>query len=138
MNPTTIERWRKGFKKFAKNDLLSFSDILAAINEAKEEYDKNDIMDGLNSLGIGNEPITFDQFVDLIETMKNPDVVVDAFSVFDREKTGFIEENKLRDVLRQFAPNLKAKEIEDLLEKTGTSINGKIKYREFVKYLHDM
>ncbi len=88
-------------------------------------------------MGIKDEPITTDQFFDLISIMKDPETIIDAFAVFDTDRRGVIEEDELRGILRKFAPNLKGKEIEEILEKPNVTTNGKVNYKAFVQFWAD-
>ena len=134
LNPETVARYESGFNKFAKNGLLPSLQILPAVEAAKENYNQDDIVDALEIMGIKDEPITLDQFMDLIAIMKDPETIIDAFSVFDTDKRGVIDEDELRSILRKYAPDLKGKEIEEILEKPNVTTNGKVNYKAFVSY----
>ena len=134
LNPETVARYESGFNKFAKNGLLPSLQILPAVEAAKENYNQDDIVDALEIMGIKDEPITLDQFMDLIAIMKDPETIIDAFSVFDTDKRGVIDEDQLRSILRKYAPDLKGKEIEEILEKPNVTTNGKVNYKAFVSY----
>ena len=81
--------------------------------------------------------INLDQFMDLIGILKDPETIIDAFQIFDREKRGVIDEDQLREMLRKYAPNLKGREIEDILERPNVTTNGKVNYKAFVQYWAD-
>ena len=134
LNPEMIARYESGFNKFAKNGLLPSLQILQAVEAAKENYNQDDIVDALEIMGIKDEPITLDQFMDLIAIMKDPETIIDDFSVFDTDKRGVIDEDQLRSILRKYAPDLKGKEIEEILEKPNVTTNGKVNYKAFVSY----
>ncbi len=134
INPETLARYESSFNKFAKNGLLPSLQILPAVEAAKENYNQDDIVDALEIMGIKDEPITLDQFMDLIAIMKDPETIIDAFSVFDTDKRGVIDEDQLRSILRKYAPDLKGKEIEEILEKPNVTTNGKVNYKAFVSY----
>ena len=134
LNPETVARYESGFNKFAKNGLLPSLQILPAVEAAKENYNQDDIVDALEIMGIKDEPITLEQFMDLIAIMKDPETIIDAFSVFDTDKRGVIDEDQLRSILRKYAPDLKGKEIEEILEKPNVTTNGKVNYKAFVSY----
>ena len=85
-------------------------------------------------MGIKDEPITNEQFVDLINIMKDPETIIDAFAILDTDKRGVIDEDEFRTILRKFAPNLKGKDIEEILEKPNVTKNGKINYKSFVQF----
>ena len=134
VNPETIARYESAFNKYAKNGALPFLQIVPALEAAKEEYTQDDVVDALEVMGIKDEPITMEQFMDLIGIMKDPETIIDAFSVFDTDKRGVIDEDELRSILRKYAPDLKGKEIEEILEKPNVTSNGKVNYKAFVSY----
>ena len=137
VNPETIARYESAFNKYAKNGALPFLQIVPALEAAKEEYTQDDVVDALEVMGIKDEPITMEQFMDLIGIMKDPETIIDAFSVFDTDKRGVIDEDQLRSILRKYAPDLKGKEIEEILEKPNVTTNGKVNYKAFVQYWMD-
>ena len=134
INPETISRYENGFNKFAKSGKLNVLDISKALEEAKEDFNQDDIFDALEVMGIKDEPITNEQFVDLINIMKDPKTIIDAFAILDTDKRGVIDEDEFRTILRKFAPNLKGKDIEEILEKPNVTKNGKINYKSFVQF----
>ena len=133
-NPETTARYENGFKKFAKNGSLDVLQIVDALEAAKEDFTEDDVVDALEVMGIKGEPISFDQFRDLIGIMKDPETIIDAFALFDVDKRGVIDEDELRTMLRKYAPDLKGKEIEEILEKPNVTTNGKVNYKAFVQY----
>ena len=134
VNPETIARYEKGFNKYAKGGKLNVLDIIAALEEAKEDFSEDDIFDALEVMGIKDEPLSIDQFKDLIGIIKDPETIIDAFSVLDIDRKGVIDEDELRTILRKYAPSLKGKEIEEILEKPNVTTNGKVNYKAFVQY----
>ena len=133
-NPETAARYENGFKKFAKNGSLDVLQIVDALEAAKEDFTEDDVVDALEVMGIKGEPISFDQFRDLIGIMKDPETIIDAFALFDVDKRGVIDEDEFRSMLRKYAPDLKGKEIEEILEKPNVTTNEKVNYKAFVQY----
>ena len=137
VNPETIARYEAAFKQFAKNGALPVLQIVPALEAAKEDYTQDDVFDALEIMGIKDEPLTLEQFMDLIGIMKDPETIIDAFSIFDTDKRGVIDEDELRSMLRKYAPDLKGKEIEEILEKPNVTTNEKVNYKSFVQYWMD-
>ena len=137
VNPETVARYEAAFKKYAKNGALPVLQIVQALEEAKEDYTSDDVFDALEIMGIKDEPLNFEQFSDLIGIMKDPETIIDAFAIFDTDKRGVIDEDELRTMLRKYAPDLKGKEIEEILEKPNVTTNGKVNYKAFVQYWMD-
>lgn len=135
VNPETIARYEAGFNKVAKNGKLDVLEILDALDVAKESnYNEDDIVDALEVMGIKNQPLSKEQFMDLIGILKDPETIIDAFTVFDPEKKGLISEEEVRNMLHKYAPDLKGKEVEDIIERPNVSSNAKINYKAFVEY----
>ena len=65
VNPETISRYERGFNKYAKSGKLNVLDITKALEEAKEDFNQDDVFDALEVMGIKDEPISTDQFFDL-------------------------------------------------------------------------
>ena len=137
VNPETIARYEKGFNKYAKGGKLHVLDIIAALEEAKEDFTEDDVFDALEVMGIKDEPLAVEQFMDLIGILKDPETIIDAFSVLDTDRRGVVDEDELRSILRKYAPNLKGKEIEEILEKPNVTTNGKVNYKAFVQFWSD-
>ena len=109
VNPETVARYQNAFNRFAQNGGLPVLSIVECLEEAKEDFTEDDVFDALEVMGIKNEPLTLEQFTDLIGIMKDPETIIDAFSVFDTDRKGVIDEDELRSMLRKYAPDLKGK-----------------------------
>ena len=137
VNPETVARYQNAFNRFAKNGALPVLSIVECLEDAKEDFNEDDVFDALEVMGIKGEPLTLEQFTDLIGIMKDPETIIDAFAVFDTDRKGVIDEDELRSMLRKYAPDLKGKEIEEILEKPNVTTNGKVNYKAFVQYWSD-
>ena len=134
MNPETLERWKQGYLSAAKGNKLEVGAIIDAVTNAGEELSDDDIIDALEMMGIKNTPLTLDQFIDLLLILREPESIIDAFKGIDKDGKGVIEEDDFRAILRKYAPDLKGKEIEDIIENAKASNNGKMNYTDFVHY----
>ena len=137
VNPETQARYESAFNRYERSGKLPVLSVVEALEYAKEEYTEDDVFDALEVMGIKDEPLSLEQFMDLIGILKDPETIIDAFSVFDTDRRGVIDEDQLRNILRKFAPDLKGKEIEEILEKPNVSSNGKVNYKAFVQYWTD-
>ncbi len=68
----------------------------------------------------------------LIGILKDPETIVDVFSVLDKERKGIIDEDELRVIFKKYTPDLKGKEIEEILEKFNVTTIGKVNYKAFI------
>ena len=133
-NVEAMERYKKGFNEIAKGGKLNPDNIIEAVEASKEDYTEEDIYDALQLMGKQNESLDFDSFLELMNTMKDPNFVIDAFTVLDRDKRGTIQDEELRYVLENFDSKLTENEIEEILNKGGYLKDGKLNYKDFVYY----
>jgi len=61
--------------------------------------------------------------------------VVEAFRVFDKDGSGFIKTDELRQILSELGDFMDANEIEELLYEADYNQTGKIKYEDFANQL---
>ena len=137
VNPETVERYKNAYAQYARGGQLPVLDIVSALEAAKEDYTEDDVFDALEVMGIKDEPLSLEQLTDLIGILKDPETIIDAFSILDTDRKGVIDEDELRTILRKYAPELKGKEIEEILEKPNVTTNGKVNYKAFVQYWVD-
>ena len=116
-NVEAMERYKKGFNQISKGGKLDPDNIIDAVEASKEDYTEEDIYDALQLMGKQNEALDFDSFLELMNTMKDPNFVIDAFTVLDRDKRGTIQDEELRYVLENFGSKLNEDEIEEILNK---------------------
>eukprot|EP00090_Calanus_glacialis_P004737 TRINITY_DN13561_c0_g1_i1.p2 TRINITY_DN13561_c0_g1~~TRINITY_DN13561_c0_g1_i1.p2 ORF type:complete len:161 (-),score=52.00 TRINITY_DN13561_c0_g1_i1:1613-2056(-) len=62
----------------------------------------------------------------------------EAFSLFDKDKNGFISSKELGTVLRTLGRNPTKKELYDIMAEVDVDHNGKMDLREFVQMMHKM
>ena len=108
--------------------------MVQALEAAKKGFTEDDIFDALVVIRFKGKPLTIDQFMDLIGIMKSPEIIIDAFSIFDTDRKGVIDEDQLRSMLRKYASGLKGKEIEEIHEKQNLTANGKVNYKVSAQY----
>jgi len=133
-NIEAMERYKKGFNQISKGGKLDPDNIIDAVEASKEDYTEEDIYDALELMGKQNESLDFNSFLELMNTMKDPNFVIDAFTVLDRDKRGTIQDEELRYVLENFGSKLNENEIEEILNKGGYLKDGKLNYKDFVYY----
>ena len=92
-----------------KSGALPVLYMVQALEAAKKDCTEDYVFDALVVMRFKREPLTIDQFMDLIGIMKGPETIIDAFSIFDTDRKGVINEVELRSMLRKYAPGLKVK-----------------------------
>ena len=107
---------------------------LFKLQKLPKNFTEDDVFDALEFMGIKGEPLTIDQFMDLFDIMKDPEMIIDAFSIFDTDRKGFNEEGELSSMLRKYSPGFKGKRIEKIREKKNLTTNGLVNYNIFIHY----
>ena len=87
----------------------------------------------------GSKKISFDDFVDLMETKNkedDPEVeIINTFQIFAAENNGLIPNEELFHIIRTFGETLTDKEIEDIISEADVDGDGYINYEEFVRMM---
>lgn len=114
--------------------------------------DKEDLHDMLASLGknptdayldeMMNEapgPINFTMFLTMFGEKLNgtdpEDVIKNAFACFDEENTGFISEERLRELLTTMGDRFNDDEVDEMYREAPIKANGEFDYVEFTRIL---
>jgi len=61
--------------------------------------------------------------------------LVEVFSLFDKDKSGTLQEEELRMAMKAFGERLTDEEIEDAIQLADTTGDGVVDYDEFVHYI---
>lgn len=84
----------------------------------------------------GNGTIDFAEFLTLMaRKMKNSDSkqeVLEAFKVFDKDGSGKISAEELRQVMTSLGEKLTDKEVDEMMKEADTNGDGEIDYEEFI------
>jgi len=89
--------------------------------------------------GITEESIDFPEFLSLMaRKMKDTDTeeeLVDAFKVFDKDGSGFINAAELRHVMSNLGEKLSDEEFDEMVREANVDGDGQVDYEEFVKMM---
>lgn len=132
-----MEVYEKAFKKVdkSKKGSIPIEKIMDVIEIFDDDIDQEEIDDILEQMGKRtDDSITFDEFVDFMKEMKNPKNIVDAFTLFDKDKNGYISIDEFRSILQMVNSKFSEEEMKEIFKMTDVSKDGKIDYREFVDF----
>ena len=105
------------------------------LNPSEEEL--NDMIKEVDENGDGE--INFSEFLAIMaHKMKDADTetgTLEAFRVFDKERTGFLPKAELKSILVSMGETMTDEEAEDLLLEAPANSDGNIDYMSFVKTL---
>ena len=124
----------------SKNKTINFTTLNDIIVKIGIEITKEDLKGLLKSLNNDDtENIPYSVFLQLFEKKLHKEVpkqnAVEAFKVFDKEKSGRIAIADFRHVLSNLADNLTPTEIEEFLQLSDMKKDGYIYYADFVEFL---
>ena len=123
-----------------KNRTISVTilkEILQKMNIPLSSQDLNGILKGMNISDANN--INYKEFVTIFETKiykeVEPQTALDAFALFDKDKSGKILITDFEQILTNLSENLTKDEIKDFLSLSDLKNDGYIHYKEFVEFL---
>jgi Ca2+-binding EF-hand superfamily protein len=89
---STIAFYRKVFnsidkKNTGKIQVDQINDLMEIISKKEDLFTSQDYSDALDRLEKGpDDTLTFDEFINFIMELNNPNSVIDAFAIFDSNK----------------------------------------------------
>ena len=87
----------------------------------------------------GDQMIDYDEFVKVMtqqsSEMDTEEEIIKAFSIFDKDNTGFISAAELRHILSNLDEKIDEQEINQIINLSDTDGDGQINYSEFVTIL---
>ncbi|KAK4941471.1 hypothetical protein LTR10_018615 [Elasticomyces elasticus] len=149
MTPTTaklsdeeISAYRDVFALFDKDEsgtitAQELGDIMRSLGQTPTD---SELQDMINEVDVDNSgAIDFDEFLKMMSTtVRAQDFAQEtraAFDVFDKDGSGTISADELRQVMKSLGENLTDAEIEEMIREADKDRNGTIDYEEFVQLL---
>ncbi|CAF0754521.1 unnamed protein product [Adineta ricciae] len=87
----------------------------------------------------GNQRLDFQEFVSFMSKhwheRDQEQELREAFRLFDRDNSGFITINELKQVMLNMGEKLNQEELEDMMREADVNRDGKLDYQEFVQKL---
>ncbi|KAK5048921.1 hypothetical protein LTR84_005342 [Exophiala bonariae] len=112
-------------------------DIMKSLGQNPSE---SELQDMINEVDVDHSgSIDFDEFLKMMsQTVKATDFAHEtraAFNVFDKDGSGTISADELRQVMKSLGENLTDEEIDEMIREADKDRNGTIDYEEFVQLL---
>jgi len=141
------------FAMFDQSQIQEFKEAFNMIDQNRDGFiDKEDLHDMLASLGKDPTdgeldgmmkeapgPINFTMFLTLYGEKLNgtdpEDVIRNAFACFDEDQTGFIHDERLKELLMTMGDRFTEEEVDEMLRGAPVDGNGNFNYVEFTRIL---
>jgi len=161
-SPTTTSKPRSGMtpttaQPMSEEEIKAYKDVFALfdkdssgtitaqeLGEIMKSLGQNpsdsELQDMINEVDVDHSgSIDFDEFLKMMSTtVKAQDFAHEtraAFNVFDKDGSGTISADELRQVMKSLGENLTDEEIDEMIREADKDRNGTIDYEEFVQLL---
>lgn len=141
------------FAMFDQTQIQEFKEAFNMIDQNRDGFiDKEDLQEMLASLGKNPEdqylegmmneapgPINFTMFLTLfgerLQGTDPEDVIKNAFACFDEDNSGFIHEERLRELLVTIGDRFSDEDVDEMFREAPIDKNGMFNYQEFTRIL---
>ena len=140
---STIAFYQKAFnsidkKNTGKIQVDQINDLMEIISKKEDLFTSQDYSDALDRLEKGpDDTLTFDEFINFIMELNNPNSVIDAFVIFDSNKKGYISCDELKYILNIVNSELTEEELQEIFKMANIGKDGMIDYKEFVSFWNE-
>lgn len=139
-------RCREIFDKFDKDGsgALDRQELVAGLRALGGNPTKNDIqsiLEEAENKANANGKLEFDEFFGLLSTYRKDseqvqEELLNAFMYFDRNQDGSIDKEEVKETLKRAGDDpLTDAEIDEMFAEIDTNDDGKVSYRELVRYM---
>jgi Ca2+-binding EF-hand superfamily protein len=108
------------------------------MNKLGEEPNDDELEDMIRAVDLnGDGVIDFEEFIGLMrlrmdERQRDPEEDLrDAFNMFDADRSGYIDREEVRALMKKLAQTLTDEEIDAIMEEVDTDGDGEISFEEF-------
>ena len=140
---STIKFYKKSFQTIDKQNtgkiqVSQIEDLMGIIAKEEDLFTSQDYSDALDRLEKGpDDTLTFDEFIDFIMELNNPNSVIEAFAIFDSNKNGYISCDELKYILNLVNSELTEEELQEIFKMANVGKDGMIDYKEFVAFWNE-
>ena len=109
--------------------------VMGELGEQPTDEELEDMIRAVDLNGDGE--IDFEEFISLMrlrmdERQRDPEEDLrDAFNMFDADRSGFIDRDEVRALMKKLAQTLTEEEIDAIMEEVDTDGDGEISFEEF-------
>ena len=137
-----LKDYRDAFEMFDKDKdgTITAKELLSIMRSLNQDPSEQELHEMIAEVDIdGNGKIDFEEFVSLMNRRsKETDIeeeVINAFKVFDKDGSGLIASNELRQVMTSLGDRLTDEEADEMIREADVDGDGYINYEEFVRMM---
>lgn len=137
-----VEEFRQAFKLFDKDGdgTVSTNELGVVMRSLGQNPTDEELHAMINEVDEdGNGEIDFDEFLSMIAKkmgdIDSEDDLIQAFVIFDSNRTGYITTKEFRDVMMNLGERLTYDEVTEMIIAADKNSTGRINYREFCALL---
>jgi calmodulin len=142
LSPAEVEQYKEVFQVFDKDGTgdITASELGEVMRELGLNPSEAELRDLVSEVDVNNDGvISFEEFLGLMsQTVKDMDTeqeLLKAFEVFDKDGSGTISSDELRNVLKSLGENLTDDEVEEMIKLADRNGDGSIDYHEFANIM---
>ncbi len=141
-----MSAFKAAFAKFDKDGSghIDKNELRSVMDELGKEVTDKELDQMLAHADKDGNGVDFSEFVlmmgkQVAEDGGEESILAEAFKVFDRDGSGYIDRDEMQDIFKRLETNsfrtLTPSQVDDMLKEADTNGDGKISYEEFVKIM---
>ncbi|XP_060577948.1 calmodulin-A-like [Ruditapes philippinarum] len=139
LDPETIAEFKLAFEMFDKDNdgTISSTELGVVMRSLGQNPTEQELKDMINEVDVdGNGTIDFPEFCQMMNRRmtehNEPEELMEAFKVFDKDGNGYISEEELKYVMMNLGEKMTDDEVKEMMREADVDGDGQISYQEFV------
>ena len=136
--PSQEDIYEKAFKQVDRDEsgaipLLLLNKLLKAAGEIISEDEIDSALEYMKK-DKEEDSFTFEEFKKFLRIVECPERILEAFKSIDRDKNGYLDKDELYIMMSNLGGNITRTEFDAIYNSVDVNNDGKVDYKEFVKY----
>ena len=136
--PSQEDIYEKAFKQVDRDEsgaipLLLLNKLLKAAGEVISEDEIDSAFEYMKK-DKEEDSFTFEEFKKFLRIVECPERILEAFKSIDRDKNGYLDKDELYIMMSNLGGNITRTEFDSIYNSVDVNNDGKVDYKEFVKY----
>ena len=136
--PSQEDIYEKAFKQVDRDEsgaipLLLLNKLLKAAGEIISEDEIDSALEYMKK-DKEEDSFTFEEFKKFLRIVECPERILEAFKSIDRDKNGYLDKDELYIMRSHLGGNITRTEFYSIYNSVDVNNDGKVDYKEFVKY----